>query len=194
MSEVVKNYERRTGFGIHCNVNQKILGDFVNRHVYHNVTSLFTELKESDCSIGREAQKLDNKTDFQQAARDEVEDVIDREFGEFLNASEMNRIADQIVDNLEENDDLENFCRERSVNIEQYELEVLQYFVVSKWLAEVLEGRGEVVDTNFYGLSIWGRQGAGQAIKLDSVIAELAIRQDILLSQRGCVHQEEVAA
>jgi hypothetical protein len=51
--------------------------------------------------------------------------------------------------------------------------EVLEYWLVTPWLAEKLKARGELVE-NFQDLDIWGRQTSGQSITLDTVIEDIA--------------------
>jgi len=57
--------------------------------------------------------------------------------------------------------------------IEPYYTEVHEHWIVSDWLANQLEQRGELIERDFYGLNIWGRCATGQAIHLDGVMAEI---------------------
>ena len=54
----------------------------------------------------------------------------------------------------------------------EYE-EVLEHWVVSEKLADLLESRDESITRDFKGLIIWGRTTSGQAIKLDQVIQDI---------------------
>ena len=56
--------------------------------------------------------------------------------------------------------------------------EALQHFIVADWFADELEKRGEIVDKDFLGLTIWGRPTYGQAISMDYVVQ--AILKDIV--------------
>ena len=47
---------------------------------------------------------------------------------------------------------------------------VYEHWIVSDWLAIRLEKHGEVIERDFYGLTIWGRGATGQRISLDPVI------------------------
>lgn len=58
-------------------------------------------------------------------------------------------------------------------NIEPQQREVYEHWIVSPWLADKLEAKGEKVDRDFAGLTIWARTCTGQAIALDSVICEV---------------------
>lgn len=51
--------------------------------------------------------------------------------------------------------------------------EALQHFVVDDWFALKLEERGEIIDYDFLGLTIWGRATCGQAISLDYVVQSI---------------------
>ena len=51
--------------------------------------------------------------------------------------------------------------------------EILEWWLVSPWLAEWLLRSGECV-LEAYGSSWWGRQTSGQAIWMDAVIQEIA--------------------
>ena len=57
-------------------------------------------------------------------------------------------------------------------DLSEYEVEILEWWVVSEWLLEKLKEKGETVE-QFYGLPIWGRVCSGQAIALDGVIQNI---------------------
>lgn len=52
-------------------------------------------------------------------------------------------------------------------------VDILEYWCVSKWLADKLKEFSEPVVTNFFGLAVWGRTTSGQSIKMDDVIREI---------------------
>jgi len=52
-------------------------------------------------------------------------------------------------------------------------IEALQHWIVADWFADELEKRGEIVDKDFLGLTIWGRTTYGQAISLDYVVQDI---------------------
>lgn len=58
-------------------------------------------------------------------------------------------------------------------NIEPYEREVFEHWVVSSWLADKLIEKGEKVDKGFQGLCVWTRTTTGQAIAYDWVIKQI---------------------
>lgn len=53
------------------------------------------------------------------------------------------------------------------------EREVYEHWAVTDWLAAKLEARGEKTDRDFGGLTVWARTTTGQAISMDSVIADI---------------------
>ena len=59
-------------------------------------------------------------------------------------------------------------------DIEPYEREVFEHWIVSRWLGENLAAKGEKVDFDFAGLVIWARTTTEQAIHLDHVIQQIA--------------------
>lgn len=58
-------------------------------------------------------------------------------------------------------------------NLEPYQREVFEHWIVSSWLANKLEAHGEKVDRDFAGLTVWARTTTGQAISMDSVIERI---------------------
>ena len=58
-----------------------------------------------------------------------------------------------------------------------------EHWLVSDWLGDHLSQKGEMV-AQLFGLTIWGRKTSGQAVYLDSVIAEIFDEQQVNL-ERG---------
>ena len=63
-------------------------------------------------------------------------------------------------------------------DLEDYRSEIYEHWIVSSWLADKLEARGETVVRDFYGLTIWARPTTGQMISADWVIQQ--IYQDLI--------------
>ena len=57
--------------------------------------------------------------------------------------------------------------------------EALEHWIVSDWLADRLEEKGEMILKDFLGLNIWGRSTSGQAISIDNVIEEIVIDMNL---------------
>lgn len=54
--------------------------------------------------------------------------------------------------------------------VDPYEREVYEHWIVSDWFADKLAAKGEKVDKDFAGMTVWARTTTGQAISLDGVI------------------------
>lgn len=59
-------------------------------------------------------------------------------------------------------------------DIEPYQREVFEHWIVSDWLADKLAEKGEKVDKDFAGMIVWARTTTGQGIASDSVIEAIA--------------------
>jgi len=54
-----------------------------------------------------------------------------------------------------------------------YNCEVCEYWLISEWLANKLEDKGETVEKDFMGLIVWGRTTTGQSIWCDWIIQQI---------------------
>lgn len=68
--------------------------------------------------------------------------------------------------------DWEDLCND--LDIEPYYREVFEHWIVSDWLADKLSEKGEKVDKDFAGMTVWARTTTGQAIYGDWVIEQIA--------------------
>lgn len=51
--------------------------------------------------------------------------------------------------------------------------EIFEHWIVTGWLADRLEEKGEAVTRDLLGLTVWGRATTGQAISIDRVICDI---------------------
>lgn len=58
-------------------------------------------------------------------------------------------------------------------DLDPLEREVYEHWAVSEWLADKLEARGEKVDRDLAGITVWARTTTGQAIYIDAVICDI---------------------
>jgi len=72
-------------------------------------------------------------------------------------------------------DAAQNYCEKNRVDTDDYGREVYEHWIVSRWLADKLQERGERVDRDFAGMIVWARTTTGQAISLDHVIRQIVI-------------------
>ena len=75
-------------------------------------------------------------------------------------------------EDMEWADSAEEVCDDHE-GIEPYEREVFEHWIVSDWLADKLEAKGEKVDKDFAGMTVWARTTTGQAIYADHVIEQI---------------------
>ncbi|MGO4440262.1 hypothetical protein [Rhizobium sp. RAF56] len=66
----------------------------------------------------------------------------------------------------------QELCEE--FDIEPYQREIFEHWIISDWLADQLEAKGEKVDKDFAGLTVWARTTTGQTIYCDWVIEQIA--------------------
>ena len=52
-------------------------------------------------------------------------------------------------------------------------VDALEFWIVEPWFGDELKERGEIVNTDFLGFVVWGRQTSGQAISLDYVVQDV---------------------
>jgi len=65
----------------------------------------------------------------------------------------------------------EDLCQDH--DIEPYDREVYEHWIVSDWLADKLAEKGEKTDKDFAGMTVWARTCTGQGIASDSVIEQI---------------------
>lgn len=68
--------------------------------------------------------------------------------------------------------DWQDLCTDH--DIDPYDREVFEHWIVTDWLADKLEAKGEKVDRDFAGMTVWARTTTGQSISIDGVIVEIA--------------------
>lgn len=78
----------------------------------------------------------------------------------------------KLLKHLTDENEIEDFGREHNLDPEQRE--VYEHWIVTRWLANKLEEKGEVVGRDICGIgAIWGRTTTGQMISMDWVIGEI---------------------
>jgi hypothetical protein len=163
---------------------QRAVGEFVHREVIYCVSGLVFQ-------IGRESDDwfhLFVQDDWETAVREAVPDMPREKLLEFLRENNCEVGADSsaatlwsaCLRHLESAASWLDFGH--TYDLEPQRHEIYEHWIVSEWLAAQLEQRGEVVERDFHGLTIWGRACTGQAILLDEVICAI---YDELQKARG---------
>lgn len=142
---------------------QQQLSDFVNREVYLCQSSLVDALLSRDPSDILSWGDVVNLYDY------ECEECGCIFTQEGLEKSQV------VTDETRETGQVIYLCPGCGVERPEFDekmKEVLEWWVVSDWLANELEERGEAVLRSDYG-TWWGRTCSGQAISLDGVIEDI---------------------
>lgn len=157
----------------------KLADDMVRRGVHYCVSSLLHTLTQTLspgrdatadlCSLCEQAMELAAPIpDYEEVAIQEGW-TLAKDTGRWCLESE----SRDAVEDREEYLSAEDACREH--NIDPYDREVYEHWIVSDWLVRRLAEKGEKVDTDFAGLTVWARTCTGQSIALDSVIKAIAV-------------------
>ena len=138
---------------------QAAVGEFVNREVIYCVSCLVSEVAKQDEDFWHLFRAFDADK-----AREMIRQAIEEDSGN-----------QQAIDDLElqEPDDLKEALDKLNLDVFQAECEVYEHWIVSDWLATKLEEKGETIERDFHGLTVWGRCCTGQAILLDRVICDI---------------------
>ena len=168
--------------------------NMVRQEVIYSCSLLISELaKKPDDEYYDDILTVCSQENFRDAAEDEGWEVTSRNDGilvlmksgfiydplnevvEHLDELEDVDYADYEIEDPDDGDVWRSLCE--CEGIEPYKAEALEHWIVSDWLADRLKKYGEMVSTDIYGLTVWGRTCSGQAIASDYVIQR--IYQDI---------------
>jgi hypothetical protein len=192
----------------HSTVNQRIIGQLVQREVGPCVSTLVSELANMGDAIPEGLGDYDSIMELC-TARDSWEDTfrdncksgdgIYEYDGEFYfsdhGALTWNEEEDTWqtgggtgMEEPEMHDSREEVAKVwcEKEGIEQGEREVYEHWIVSRFLADKLREQGETVGEDIAGFDyIWGRCTSGQAILLDHVMGAIADSMGILEGQEN---------
>ncbi len=156
----------------------------VDNEVCYGVSQLINELASNDEYID-DIMEFSCKPDYEAALH---EFVYYSDYSQLAELCELLNSSSSVWDYLEENelkeeglrDHLWYECTETGVETVAYDLnldydykEALQFWLVSDWLADKLIEKGEMVNKDFLGLTVWGRCTSGQLISADHVIEQI---------------------
>ncbi len=138
---------------------QRAVDAFARREVLCNVSPLVTEIGKDN----EEHWHLFSSFNADQA-REPIKTAIERDQDTVVLIESLD---------LENADDLKAAMDQLALDVSAAECEVYENWIVSDWLAKKLEERGETIEWDFYGLTIWGRCCTGQSILLDRAICDI---------------------
>jgi hypothetical protein len=157
-----------------CNsVNQRIVGQLVEREVKHCLSYLITHLREVDPDDER-LLDLCERRDYETP----LEEVTDEQWLSLATNNDLDFTTKEAV--ISKLGAVE--CCDQLGLDPQYN-EVYEHWLVSSWALEKLKEQGEVVCEDLHGLDVWGRCCTGQSICLDSVWWRIASGMRILQDQ-----------
>jgi hypothetical protein len=158
------------------NTTMTITADIlVSREVHYCVSSLVSTLA-SGCGTINHAQGNTDVDSVLEQALELCSPIADYEnaaldAGWLAHGAGLVRHEEHGIYDLTDACAWENLCNE--YDIEPYEREIYEHWIVSDWLADKLAERGEKVDKDFCGLTVWARTTTGQGIAQDSVIDDI---------------------
>jgi hypothetical protein len=155
---------------------QRAVGEFVHREVIYCVSGLVYEIGMRRID---EWHHLFSQEDWETPALEAIRALPREQLQELLRQYDFQIDADvtpgtlsrTYLQHLKDRGSFREFCDTNRLDPQQNE--IYEHWIVSEWLATRLEDRGEVIERDFYGLTIWGRACTGQAILLDDVICSI---------------------
>lgn len=147
----------------------------VNREVHYCVSHLVSTLAAGAYQVPASTNALADLNSACEQAFELCSPILDweeaaRELGFYEDPEDANVIMNAESGGLEFTGEgrWQRAC-ERD-DIEPYAREVFEHWIVSDWLADRLAEKGEKVDKDFAGMTVWARTTTGQGIASDSVI------------------------
>ncbi len=139
---------------------QRAVGELVSREVHYNASTLIYDLVRIEPD-NEDLFNICTQDDWQTAAEDVGWTQSPTLPNTFHNDSYRYAAGTNWLELCQDND------------IDPYQREALEHWIVSDWLADKLTERGEMVSKDIHDLTIWGRSCTGQAILLDEVICQI---------------------
>lgn len=153
--------------------NQSIKEKFVGIHVYAGVNMLVQSVIEANVD-----SFFEDVTNYWMYETEDGERITEDEKQERIDALETeldNATTEEAEEAIQEKIDTIN-------DLEQEPAEILEWWIVSEYLADKLEEQGECIYDNGQN-KIWGRCTSGQAILLDACISYVCEGMEILEGQ-----------
>jgi hypothetical protein len=139
--------------------------DLVKREVFYCVSHLVSTIAQGYGGLNEELGDLAEQAfelaspleDWEEAATDSGWRLQD---GEWIHDDEVETFSSP-----------QDACEHR--HVDPYQRDVFEHWIVSDWLADKLAEKGEKVDKDFAGLTVWARTTTGQGIASDWVIEQI---------------------
>lgn len=177
---------RAAGGNPHDGKNWNILDQLVRREVSHCVSSLIHHFATNESALEGSGYSYDDvldlcrNTDYEQAATEAGWEAFTDEYGAQC-------YRDKNDGQTWAGGSWQDLCNEFDIDLEPGEHEVYEHWIVSDWFAARLKERGETTG-ELFNLTLWGRCATGQAISMDTVIADIAAEMQILEGQKRVIN------
>jgi hypothetical protein len=194
----IRDYQQQTGQDVFSAENQRILEKFVSRNVERNVSMLVEHfLRNPEALNGsdydwEELVDLSKCIDWEEAAMDALDGFTADDCREWfddyeddLEDADAKTMREIIFQHLKDDEDLQDFVEKNVDDLADYEMEVLEYWIVDERFREKLAEKGEATMEEFFGMPVWGRTTSGQGIAMDAIVAEIALDIGILVGQEN---------
>jgi len=164
--------------------NQRIAAKFTGREVYFCVSTLVSELAQKAEEF---PEYTDDIYDLCRGLPDYESALIDNgweSFSDKYGVACWRDTSDGATHCGTAEDVYKFFEDDLNFDVGDYESEIFEHWIVSEFLANRLEAKGERVVRDFFGLTVWGRPTTGQGISSDRVIEEICHDMEILEGQK----------
>ena len=161
---------------------QRDAEQYVQKHVVACVSALISQNAETwihDSDYSEEVQEILSREDYASAAEDEgweLKTATNQSY-EFhkqdwsCSGSGYLLHVEVFQDCWDASEAWQALCEQE--DIEPHMLEAYEHWVVSESFARQLADAGEMVTTDLFGLTVWGRTCSGQAIHMDAVVRDI---------------------
>lgn len=164
---------------------QRAVGDFVRREVIYCVSHLVSELasKGGECcgEYYEDVLSVLVQDEWEEPVVDRIDTLDADELRELLElmddiapaAYDMDAemLRPQVLASAKTHGDWRELAEH--LGEDPYQREAYEHWIVTDWVADKLEAKGEMVSKDIFGLTVWGRCTTGQAISLDRVICDI---------------------
>ena len=162
----------------------RTIKELVEMEVIYSVSPLISDLLQQE-KYQEEFYHLNHATDWNEAEKDIGENycIVQEEASSHSSTeegAELWGVYDTdteyyVIDpNCETKvEAIRQYFNEVNWDLSSYDIQVCEYWLITDWLANKLEDKGETVEQDFIGLCIWGRVTSGQSIWCDYVIQEI---------------------
>lgn len=152
----------------------RTIRELVETEVIYFISPLVDELLKQE-KYSEEFYNLTTSTDWDEAEKAIVQNICivqqeDKLWGVYDKDAEYYTVEPRHDNKIEA---IKEYFNHVNWDLCDYNCEICEYWLVSEWLANKLEDKGETLEKDFMGLIVWGRTTTGQAIWCDWIIQEI---------------------